>query len=104
MKILDKKIPLEILKVYQEWLNIMELQHNEMVFTMFIEDVLKTMYEYKIANIQLKENMNVIYVNYSSVVANTFYPGFYNKIFDDKGVENYFLDYMNKFYNENIRN
>ena len=109
MKILDKEIPLKILKVYKEWLNIMELQHNEMVFTMFIEDVLKATNKnnYTIIDVRLEKlNYDMIYINYSQIIEDTVCKGFYYTIFDSSTnhVVSHFLNDINRFYYDYIRN
>lgn len=106
MKILDVQVPIDIIKVYQEWLNIMELKHNEIVFTMFIEDVLKSsLTKYTIIDINLEKLYNQICVNFSQIINDEIHTGFYYTVFNvDNPNDICFLKYINEFYNDYIRN
>jgi len=51
MKILEVETPEKLTNVYNNWLNMMELEDNEITFNMFIEDIFKIIYDDSINNV-----------------------------------------------------
>ena len=87
----------EIDIVYRKWLSVMELNYNELSFTLFIEDILKMVYGNGVHSVDIKRNNNIIYASFDR----GFNTGFYETIIEnEQNIAHYFNIFLKKLYKQ----